>query len=166
MLPIPSRLRALVALVSITATACSGDDDDADDNGTRTDAGSCVCTNPTAAEVTYDPTASELNGPNVQDALDELAARPEPGPDVTARIQPALESNEFTSNAPIVQIQVDCPGEQPTKGLALGGSCEGGDVNISIHSTQLGPDYFTCSWLRADEAPVTLTARVTCLMPE
>src|SRR5262245_23646847 len=86
------RARFLCSLPLLVAAACS-------DNGTsQADAqGACTCT---AERVSYDHSTSTLGANNVQDAVDELAARPIPEPPVGPRIQTIVVPFTLTDQAP------------------------------------------------------------------
>lgn len=121
----------------------------------------CDCPDPTAAQVPYDNAGSGLTGTDVQDAIDELAATPAPAPDAYGRI--VLQEDTFVASpgAAVRSNTIGCP----NGGLALGGSCSGGDENVSLQATELQGAGFTCTWHKPFDATYTLFIKVTCLMP-
>src|SRR6266508_4378115 len=146
--------RALLSLVLLSSLAIACDDDPgdtSDDSGTQADAGSCVCTDPAAQMVTYDPEPSGLASDNVQEALDELAmiARA----DVLTRINRIQQPSESGPGVEVFGTTATCPGEQD---VALGGSCDGSDDSAVMISTILSVRSFTCSWRK----PIDLTVSV------
>ncbi len=140
--------------------SCNGDDT----NDGVDSSFACDCPTPAAADVDYDNVGSGLSGTDVQDAVDELAARPEPPGDSYDRIM-FVEDMLVIDTPSASSRTVTCPGTPPNLGRALGGACEGGDIDTTLQGTALFENGYRCVWRYAGTGSVTLTAKVTCLMP-
>jgi hypothetical protein len=126
----------------------------------------CDCPQPAADEVSYENLGSGLAGTDVQRAIDELAARPAAPSDAFTRIASAQESITAGAGGAFPSATVLCPGSPPDLGLALGGSCSGGDETVHLQGTLLQANAFRCDWLKPLDATPQLTASVTCLLPQ
>jgi len=106
----------LIALSLVVLGVVGGCDDD---DPALPDAGSCTCEPPTAVEVTYDKASSPLGADNVQDAVDELAARPLAEAPVAGRLQ--LVSAEVDNpGLSFITVSLSCPAAGD---IAIGGAC-------------------------------------------
>lgn len=108
------RCIALVGMMGLSMLAgCPSD------NNSQPDAGNCSCAPPTALQVTYDKTSSMLGATNVQDAVDELAARPLPEAPIEGRLEFV---DQAVTNTGITLPAFEQPCPHPTD-IALGGGC-------------------------------------------
>jgi len=139
---------------------CNGDGA----NGGGDSAFACDCPAINAADVEYDNSGSGLADTNLQDAVDELAARPDAPVDAYTRI--ITVEDPIVADAPGGWSRtVTCPGSPPNVAIAMGGACDGGDADTVVQGTQLQASAFQCNWRYEGAGSVTLTAQVTCLMP-
>ena len=154
------KINTLALAASLLVAACNGTADDDIDVDSRA---VCDCPEQTAADVAYDNVGSGLAGANVQDAVDELAARPEGLADAFDRI--ILVEQVFTSAAAGTTqlLQVQCPGSGAERARALGGACDGGDASTTVTRTQLQNGSYFCYWSKPEGAEIEFTAQVTCL---
>ena len=152
-------MRLLLISVSVAALLSAGCDDEDDDGADAS--GNCPCEPPTAADVSYDNATSGLPGDNVQDALDDVAARTDPAADAFSRIT-RVDKVVTSSAADVFVESVACPGG----GLALGGSCSEGVTDQSIAYTKLLDAAFHCAWNNpTNQVGASLTLTVSCLAP-
>jgi hypothetical protein len=152
------RSRFLCSVFLFVAAACS-------DNGTaQTDAqGACTCT---AETVSYDHSSSTLGASNVQDAVDELAARPIPEPPIGPRVKTIVVPFTLTDQAPgIISKAAACPNESVD--VVLGGACGAvGTTNyllrtdIANSSTEAK---FSCGYAIPETITATSSVTVVCL---
>jgi hypothetical protein len=133
-----------------------------DDNGAA-DSGQCMCPAPTAQQVSYDNMSSELGAENVQDAIDELEARPTEAP-----VIPRLAT---------ISMQKTFPGETsgsaaancPTPGdYAVSGFCRTfNSSNVTITGTEIvnggGMALFACDFKQVAGTMDPITVGVVCL---
>lgn len=123
--------------------------------GCETTPGESECTT-SAHAVTYEPAAT-LASANVQDALDELAARPIPERPLAQRMY-RRETGSFTSAAGPYSLELPC--DEPGH-LALSGSCLMNSDNDSVPPPRLVSNGRTdiestwrCEWtIPSDLAP-------------
>ncbi len=135
-----------------------------DGGNTPADAqGACTCT---AETVSYDHATSSLGATNVQDAVDELAARPIPEPPVGPRLKTIVVPFTLTNQAPGgVEKSAACDNE--ARDIVLGGSCGFvGSSNFLVRTdiaNSTTEARFTCGYT----VPATITASslvtVVCL---
>lgn len=112
-----SRMTSLSgAVLLLCLVGCPGN---GDDDQPLADSGQCQCPTPTAVTTTYDNQSSQLGAENVQDALDELAARPVAEAPVAGRIEKVVMKvdNPGTAN---LDLKVSCP---RLTDIAIGGGC-------------------------------------------
>jgi len=148
---------ALALPFLLSCTGDDGDDIDVDSHAV------CDCPDLTAADIAYDNLASGLAGGDVQDAVDELAARPQGLSDAYERVVIEESTTTSSSSGTGHTITVGCPGTAPNVAVALGGSCRGGSTGVSIQSTHLQSTGFTCIWNKPEGEAVEFTATVSCL---
>jgi hypothetical protein len=149
-------MRALLPLLVI-ATGCS-------DNGgsTTSDAASCSCT---ALQVAFDKTSSMLGASNVQDAIDEVAARPIAEPPVGDRIKTIVQVFPNPGTMGGVEQTLACP--DPRHDVALGGACGGGGTRAQLVETRINNDTnvasYTCGWSQPTGGSDAMRVTVVCL---
>jgi hypothetical protein len=149
-------MRALLALLVI-ASACS------DDGGSTTsDASSCLCK---ALEVAFDKSSSTLGATNVQDAIDEIAARPAAEAPVGGRIKTLVQVFPNPGTMGGVTQTLSC--SDPAHDLALGGACGGGGTNAQLRETRINNDTnmasYTCAWSQPTGGTEAMRVTVVCL---
>lgn len=111
--------RFLLLVPVLAATGCPID-------GNTTDAGQCACPTPTAAQISYvvpDADAG-ISATNVEQALDQLAARPIAEPPIGSRIitlSQNVSPDSSLSNTTRLIGQLSCP--DPVHDVAIGGAC-------------------------------------------
>ena len=148
----------LAVLGLFSLTGCNGDDMMDVDSSLA-----CDCSDFTAADIAYDNVGSGLSGTDVQDAVDELAARPAVT-DAYLRTELVEEMQVAPDSQSSFAVAAVCPSSAPNRAIALGGSC-GIAPNADLTATDLQEHGFTCVWsYPMGEAP-TLTAKVRCLAP-
>ncbi len=125
--------------------------------------GACTCT---AQTVSYDKSTSNLGAVNVQDAIDELAARPIPEPPVGPRIKTIVVPFTLTNQAPGgVEKFATCTNEATD--VVLGGACGFvGSANYLgstriINSTTEAK--FSCGYTIPEMITATSSVTVVCL---
>ncbi len=135
-----------------------------DSGNTPADAqGACTCT---AETVSYDHATSSLGATNVQDAVDELAARPIPEPPVGPRLKTIVVPFTLTNQAPGgISKTAACPDE--SKDVALGGACGFvgprnfiGSTSVLNSSTEAK---FSCGYDVPETITATSSVTVVCL---
>lgn len=127
----------LFGTVALVGAGCPSDDDD---GGARADSGQCECPTPTALQVSYDKTSSQLGADNVQDAVDELAARPAEPPLAGRLTRIAVQVDN--SGMEFLNISLSCPAATD---VALGGGC-GLISGATLTSTSLGENRYSCNY--------------------
>ncbi len=147
--------RHLMMLAVVMFAACDGD-------GAQTnDAASCTCK---ALNVSFDKTSSGLGASNVQDAIDELAARPIPEAPVGGRIQTVVRTFPNPGTKGAVSQIAECP--DPSHDIAIGGACSFVDgatlVGTAINNDSTHASYL-CGWLQPDGSPTNMGVSVVCL---
>jgi len=152
-------MRFRFLLVLSVAAACSDDG-----NNSPIDAqGACTCT---AETVSYDHTTSTLGANNVQDAVDELAARPIPESPVGPRIKTIVVPFTLTDQAPGgVEKFATCTNEATD--VVLGGACGFvgsanylGSTRIINSSTEAK---FSCGYTIPETISANSSVTVVCL---
>jgi hypothetical protein len=132
-----------------------------DDSPSRSDAGACACE---AVTTSFDNASSPLGADNVQDAIDELAARPIPEAPVGSRIETITRTFANSGSAGGITRTAECP--MPTRDLALGGGCSVVDT-ASLVGTAVVNDAasaaYSCSWLQSASSQTMLGVTVVCL---
>jgi hypothetical protein len=132
-----------------------------DDSPSRSDAGACACE---AVTTSFDNASSSLGADNVQDAIDELAARPIPEAPVGSRIETITRTFANSGSAGGVSRTADCP--DPAHDLALGGGCSFAD-GANLVATGVSNDAthasFSCSWVQDAPSQTMLAVTVVCL---
>ena len=125
------------------------------------DAGTCSCA---AATTTFDNTSSALGAENVQDAVDELAARPIAEPPVGSRIETITRVFTNPGTAGAVTQVASCP--MPARDLALGGAC-GFVFNGLLVETRISNEAsqasYACGWDQPSGGTGNMTVTVVCL---
>ena len=160
------KIIALLITTTFLAAACNGTSDDDVDVDSRA---VCDCPEKTAADIPYDNVGSGLVGADVQDAVDELAARPEGIADAFERIMIVEVTDTSPTTGTSHVVQVVCPGTGPDLALAIGGGCDGATSNAPI--TRMTPDpspdglarAFECVWAKPEGVAIEVTARAVCL---
>ena len=153
------RVRFLCLVVLSVAAACSDDG-----NNAQIDAqGACTCT---AEGVSYDHTSSNLGAANVQDAVDELAARPIPEPAVGPRIRTIVVPFTLTDQAPGgISKTAACSDE--SKDIVLGGACGYVGPRNFLGSTSIvnssNEAKFSCGYDVPETISATSSVTVVCL---
>lgn len=144
------QLLALVPLVS-----CS------DGNAVSTDAGTCACK---AIQTSFDKGTSTLGATNVQDAIDELAARPVAEAPIGSRIRTIDKVFPNPGTHGGVGQKLSCA--DPVHDLAIGGACGFVD-NAELVETTIENDAtrasYGCSWLQRDGSTSSMRVTVVCL---
>lgn len=144
------RLSLLSIVLPLALSGCPSD------SGSTTDANEHTHA---ALETTYDRTSSTLGAANVQDALDELAARPIAEAPLASRLELVVET--FPNNKQTLQNEhARCPDE--AHDIALSGSCFGASVS-SIATTLLGVSTYECRINQTAGSTDMLEVRVLCL---
>jgi hypothetical protein len=149
-------MRTLVLAVIIAVTACS------DGAGNEGDGGVCACR---AIQVSFDRASSTLGAMNVQDAIDELAARPVPEAAVGGRIRTIVRTFENPGTA---RVEKTATCDDPAHDVALGGGCafastpDNSAIVRSIPRNEPEPS-FTCAWSQPAGTQDTLFVYVVCL---
>ena len=146
-------------LLALSVVACS-------DNGNnpQIDAqGACTCT---AEGVSYDHTTSSLGAANVQDAVDELAARPIPEPPVGPRIKTIVVPFTVT-NQPPGGIEKSAACDNEARDIVLGGACGFVSSSNPLVSTAINNSSteakFTCGYTVPATVSATSSVTVVCL---
>lgn len=149
-------VRFLLALSTLLVVSCS------DGGQTTTDGALCACK---AVEVAFDKTSSPLGAVNVQDAIDELAARPLPEPPIGGRLKTVVQVFPNPGTMGGVSQTVSCP--DAAHDIALGGACGGGGDNAQLQETRITNDAnaasYTCSWSQPNGGSETMRVTVVCL---
>jgi hypothetical protein len=148
-------MRALLASLMFVA-ACDGSSATAADSAT-----SCTCK---ALGVSFDKTSSGLGAMNVQDALDELAARPVAEAPVGGRIQTVVKTFPNPGTKGGVSQTLDCP--DPAHDIALGGACgfvDNATLGETIITNDASHASYACSWLQPNGSPSNMRVTVVCL---
>jgi hypothetical protein len=136
------------------------------DEGTTTaDAAalSCECPTPAAETTTYDNVASMLSGDNVQDAVDELAARPSAEQVLAAKVEKVSRS-VTNSGETILTGATACPDE--SRDIAIGGSCgvhPDGELKGFVVRSTASQAAFECTWGQPLNDSTNLVVEVVCL---
>ena len=154
------KTNTLVLAASLLVAACNGTADDDIDVDSRA---VCDCPEQTAADVAYDNVGSGLAGADVQDAVDELAAKPEGLPDAFERVMLIEQTTTSSASVAYHYIAVQCPGDGEDASIALGGGCSQGASGADVESNELGRRGYICTWNKPVAAEIEFTARVTCL---
>ena len=154
------KTNTLVLAASLLVAACNGTADDDIDVDSRA---VCDCPEQTAADVAYDNVGSGLAGADVQDAVDELAARPEGLADAYDRVFLLAETSTSAASGTTHTLQVLCPASPPDNALALGGGCDANGGGTALVFTDLQNSGYTCVWSKPEGAEIEFTAKVRCL---
>lgn len=148
--------RALLVLALV-----AGCGDDPMNGDVDSSMASCECPQFTAADITYDNASSGLPGTNVQEAVDDLAARTDPAGDAFARISYA--ESVFSSSA---SEELIFSGGCPDGHRVLGGACEGRPTDGAVAETRLLEGAYRCTWTNpTGEIGVELKVLTSCLAP-
>jgi hypothetical protein len=144
----------MILLMAVLAFGCNGTD-------AQTDAGACSCQ---AVSTSFDNASSSLGADNVQDAIDELAARPVAEPPIGERIETVTRvfSNPGTIGA--VTQTAQCP--TPARDLALGGAC-GFVFSAALVETRIANGTndasYACGWDQSTAGSGNMSVTVVCL---
>lgn len=139
-------------LVFAVATGCQND------SATMPDA---AATPQTALATFYDKSSSTLGASNVQDAIDELAARPIAEPPLGPRLQLVVKSFPKVDDSTAQSEVLYCPDKEHD--IALGGSCGGGGNMSQISDTILSASAYACRWVHPKGPDDSYEIRVRCL---
>ena len=125
--------------------------------GTPDTVGQCGCESgeQTALQTRYDPSSSTLGAENVQDAIDELAARQTAEQVIAERV---VRVQETAQNPGTVEFDatLDCP--DPDHDLAIGGGCDE-VIGGTLRGQGLFGGGIVCRYKQS--ASNTATARIT-----
>src|SRR5262249_12313923 len=150
-----TKMRAFLPLL-IFVVACDG-------SSTSTSDATAAC-NCKALNVSFDKASSGLGAANVQDAIDELAARPLPEPAVGGRIQTIIKAFPNPGTHGGITLTADCA--DTAHDVALGGAC-GFDFGGTIVETRVTNDEthasYTCGWDQPTGGTQNVSVTVVCL---
>jgi hypothetical protein len=117
-----------------------------------------------ALQVSFDKATSTLGATNVQDALDELAARPIAEAPIGSRIKTIVKPMPFPGLSGSVTLMADC--SDPSHDVALGGACGFIDA-ATLVQTSIANDAthasFVCGWSKAGPGAGNTSVTVVCL---
>ena len=127
----------------------------------------------TAADVSYEPNVS-LSSMNVQDAIDELAARPEPEAPLSARLYETLftQDDDPSLGVHVLTAKCDRPSDLAVSGRCLTNTEFLASAVASVNLVSVGrgatPDEYRCVWERVSEPDPIEQLQVTavCLRTE
>jgi hypothetical protein len=133
------------------------------DNAQMTaDAGACMCK---AAQVSFDKASSTLGATNVQDALDELAARPIAEPPIATRIKIVDKGVPNPKTSGNVEATADCP--NPGHDMAIGGGCgfvDSASINEAVLVNDATHASYRCGWSQPTGSSTLMSVSVVCLL--
>lgn len=124
--------------------------------------GSCSCEPKAALETKYDNMSSMLGAENVQDALDELAARPVAEAPVGPRMI-IVEEETPNTGADVISANGGCPDQ--AHDVALGGACIMPPLpGVALVGSILGEGGYACKWRQPMGNTDPVTVQVRCLL--
>tara|TARA_R110002073_G_scaffold336530_1_gene534776 strand:- start:964 stop:1458 length:495 start_codon:yes stop_codon:yes gene_type:complete len=146
-----------IALLVASLSCTEGMDDDDGNAAPDSAIAACECAEPSALDIPYDNTETELVGETVQDAITEVA-------------QVDFADRVFTvdseTSAPIAGIEAgtsaQCGGGEGAA-QALGGGCDIDNTNATLVTAELRDSSFRCVWNKPAGQAAISKARVTCL---